>query len=255
MQSNLFTIAVIVVLVFSSAQTLKFTNVDQNSLEFTYQVFKVVEGLFDVTIEGTIERENLESNKLGAFVNIAGKTFPILQSMGLTEHKLEFTERFPYDLGWINGSYGFTFEFYIGWYVTNGSAQDYEYLNVSYVPYLRGEGSLFLDADTWAYEFDASFFSKYVNIKIPISTQLNFDKNVEFCYDGNANITDPTLLVTFDTKVKSCIADMALNIFERDFRYECGFGSPILIPLYNRTDVPATFYNLITRTCITFYSS
>lgn len=37
------------------------------------------------------------------------------------------------------------------------------------------------------------------------------------------------------------------------FDYECNFGSPITIPIYNYTDVPVEYYNLLSRTCVTLY--
>jgi hypothetical protein len=256
MQSNLVTFAAIFVLMFASTQAFQLTANSVNDIRFTHDIFKIIEGIADITFEGKLNTEDNESNKLGAFLNIAGKTFPIIESMGLTEQKLEFTEKWCYDYGFVTGCSGFTFEFFIGWYVTNGTAVDYESLNVTYVPYVRGEGEVFVDADTWAYQFDSDFSSRFVNIHAPISTQLNFNKDVEFCYDGNAIITDPGILVTFETKVKSCQADMADNVMHpTDFDYSCDFGSPIVIPILNYTDTAKTYYNIISRTCLTLHKN
>ena len=256
MQSRLLVIATILLLSFSYSHSFEMTANSPNDLKFTQDIFQLIEGVAQITMEGKINSDDTEMNKLGAFLNIAGKSIPLLESMGLTEQKLEFIEKWCYNYAFFSGCTGFTFEFYVGWRVTNGTAQDYEYLNVTYVPYVRGDGQVYIDLDTWAYEFDGIFKSQFANIYAPISTQFNFAKDIEFCYDGNAVIQDPNLLVTFETKVKSCQADMADNIMHpSDFGYTCTLGSPIVIPIINATESHNTYYNILSRTCLTLHKS
>jgi len=252
MQSNLFKVVLVIVFTLSYVSAMQITPHNKNNVEFSHEIMQGLAGLIDITLEGKIDHDDMNSNKLGAFVNIAGRAFPILESMGITEKSLEFTEKSCYDLGWVSGCGGFTFEFYIGWHVTNGTAKDYEFLNVTYVPYVSGVGSIFASAETWVFKFQTNLGSRFVDIKVPISTQLNFAKDIEYCYDGNAEIYDPTALFTFEATVKSCRADMADNIYNPSrFDYDCAYGSPIILPLVNITNPDVLYYNLLTKNCIT----
>lgn len=254
MQSNLLVILLVALCMVSAATGMTIVPKQGNGLQFSHEIVELFSGLLEVTLEGEIDSDNLDSNQLGAFIKVAGQTFPILESMGITKKSLQFTEEKCWNLGWVYGCAGFNFEFYIGWFVSNGTARDYEYLNVTYVPYVKGEGNLFANVETWPLKFETDFSSRFVNINIPISTQLNFKNNIEYCYDAGALIADPSLLFTFETTVKSCTADMADNIFHPgQFDYACSYGSPILVPIIDRTDVPVQFYNLLKRTCFTLY--
>lgn len=201
--SHLLACLVIIAALFSSGNCFKMVPKDQNNIEFSHDGIKLLAGLIDLTLEGKINPQDLERNTLGAVVKIFGHSFPILKSFGLTEKKLEFQEEKCFDLGFVTGCAGFKFEFYIGWVVANGTAEDYNYLNVTYVPFVRGEGGVYLSAETWILKFTSNADSKFVTIKVPISTQLNFHDDVQFCYDANSEIIDPSILATFETTVKS----------------------------------------------------
>lgn len=256
MQSNLLCAFVIMLAIMAGTNAFEFTVKDINNVEFSQSAIEVVQGLIDITLKGKIDHENIANNKLGAFVEIAGKAFPILESFGLNEDKLEFTEKYCWDQGFVSGCTSFTFEFYIGWYVTNGTAKDYQYLNVTYVPYIRGEGSVSANAAAWMLQLSANGNSRFVNIETPISNQINFNSTVQYCYGAITKIIDPSFLFTVQTAVKSCEADMAQNIIYNPgtFQYACAFGSPIVIPVVNYTDTPVTYYSLVARTCITLYT-
>ena len=255
MQSHLLTIALIVVFMVSATSSMTITAVNKNNLEFSHDIVELVSGLLEVSLEGNIDSEDYTNNKLGAFLKVAGQTFPILQSMGITEKSLQFSEQFWFDWGNLKGCAGFRFEFYIGWFVTNGTAQDYQFLNVTYVPYVRGEGNVYGNLESWALKFSTNLGSTFVNIKVPISTQLNFNNAVQYCYVGNAFIVDPSILFTFETTVKSWEADLADTIYDPShLDYYCNYGSPILVPIFNRTNPPSQYFNLVTRTCINIYT-
>lgn len=255
MQSRLLTCIIVALVLICATKAMTITPKNKNNIEFSHDIMKLVTGLLEVSLDGSIDAENSQNNKLGAFVKIAGKAFPIFESLGLTEEKLEFTEKYCYNYGYVSGCAGFTFEFYIGWYVTNGTAQDYQFLNVTYVPYVRGEGNLFGNAETWITKFSTNFGSRFVHIRVPISTQLNFASSVQFCYAANTFIYDPSLLFVFESTVKSCEADVADTVYDPShLDYSCNYGSPIVVPIVNQTVVPVQFYQLLPRTCITFYS-
>jgi hypothetical protein len=203
MQSHLFKITLVIVFVLGMVSSLQINPQSKNDVQFSHSLIETLAGIVDLTFEGEFDPENLQANHLGAFVRIADQIFPIFESMGLTEKHLEYSEKFCYDYGWLSGCTGFTFEFYIGWHVDNGTFKDFEYLNVTYVPYVRGVGTVFLTAETWALKFQTDLASRFVNIEVPISTQMNFYQAIQFCYDGNAEIYDPTVLFTFETSVKS----------------------------------------------------
>lgn len=203
MQSNLLIVTLAVLCLLAPASSMNIDVSNLNNIEFNHDVLKVLSGILDVTMEGSIDAENGKVNKLGAFLKFAEYAFPIVETFGVTEKKLEFTEKFTYDWGFVSGEYGFTFEFYIGWHVTNGTAKDYEFLNVTYVPYVRGEGSIFGNAESWSLKGDIHMKSDFVNIQSPISTQFNFKDDIQFCYDANAKIIDPSLNSQFTATVKS----------------------------------------------------
>lgn len=253
MQSNLLVVLLIAVCFASFANSFELESKSKNEVKFSQEILQVVAGILDVTLEGTINTDDTDKNTLGAFVNIAGKAFPIFRSMGLTEEKLEFTEKSCWDWGWNSGCAGFQFEFYIGWEVVDGNARDFEFLNVTYVPYVLGSGGLFVNTESWAIKFDGDVGSKFVDIRVPIGTQFNFKNNLEFCYDANAYITDPSITITFTSTVKSCEADMAENIIAERWNYACSYGSPIEVVIVNSTDIPVSFTNLVRRNCITLY--
>ena len=187
----------------TSSYSMTITPVDKNNLEFSHEIMELASGLLGISLEGNIDSQDNQNNKLGAFLKIAGQTFPILQSIGVTEKSLQFTEQFCFNWENLKGCAGFRFEFYIGWFVTNGTARDYEYLNVTYVPYVRGEGNVFGNLESWALKFTTNLGSTFVNIKVPISTQLNFKNAVQYCYVGDCFIVDPSILMTFEASVKS----------------------------------------------------
>lgn len=253
MQSNLLVVLLIALCFASFTYSFELESKSRNEVKFSQDILQVVAGILDVTLEGTINTDDTDKNTLGAFINIAGKAFPIFRSMGLTEEKLEFTEKSCWDWGWNSGCAGFVFEFFIGWEVVDGNAVDFEFLNVTYVPYVRGDGSLFTNTESWALKFDGDIGSKFVDIKVPVGTQINFKNNLEFCYDANSLITDPSIIITVTSTVKSCVADMADNIIRDRFIYDCSYGSPIEIVVVNSTNLPVTFTNLVKKNCIVLY--
>lgn len=253
MQSNLLVAILVALCLATAAYGFELKSKSKNEVKFSHEILEVVAGILDISLQGTINTDDSEKNTLGAFVNIAGKTFPLFQSMGLTEKKLEFSEKSCWNWGWNQGCFGFQFEFYVGWEIVDGNAKDFQFLNVTYVPYVTGEGGLFVNSESWAIKLDGDLNSKFVNIRVPIGTQFNFANNLQFCYDANAYIIDPSLIMSFTSSVKSCQADMAENIIQETFEYACSYGSPIEVVIVNNTNVPVTFYSLIGRQCITLY--
>lgn len=254
MQSKLLVFVILFTTLMASVSAMEIRPKSKNEIQFSHELLEVLAGVIDVTLEGQFDLENLEANKLGAFLKIAGKTFPILESSGLTKNGLQFKEEYCWEWGFLTGCAGFTFEFYIGWYISDGTAEDYNFLNVTLVPFVQGEGSMYTNIETWPMKFSGDFASRFVNIDFPISNQLNFKDDVEFCYDANTEVIEPTLVLKFTGTVKSCRADMADNIYHPgQFDYKCDYGSPIVVPVINNTDVPIQYYNLLSRTCLTLY--
>ena len=141
---------------------------------------KVFGDIIGLSFDGKVDLDNMDKNKLAAVLNIAGTTFPLLETMGLTEASYKFVEKYCWSTGLIHGCAGVNFEFYLGWYIGDKTSVDFEFLNVTFVPYIRGEGNLFANLESWFTKFSGDFYSKFVNIESPFSTQTNFKKDIEF---------------------------------------------------------------------------
>eukprot|EP00344_Euplotes_crassus_P004200 CAMPEP_0196994668 /NCGR_PEP_ID=MMETSP1380-20130617/927_1 /TAXON_ID=5936 /ORGANISM="Euplotes crassus, Strain CT5" /LENGTH=208 /DNA_ID=CAMNT_0042410105 /DNA_START=143 /DNA_END=769 /DNA_ORIENTATION=- len=202
---------------------------------------------------GKLDTQNFDVNSLEAVMNIADKSFPILKTMGLTERSFKFTEQYCWGQGLFSGCSGFEFEFFLGWRIGNKTTKDFEFFNITIIPYVRGEGRLFTNFESWFTKFSADFASRFINIQMPTSNQWNFKDNVEYCFDANSFVEDPLVLLTLEATVKSCEADMTHNFAHPGtFDYTCSYGSPLGLTLMNNTEtIDHQYVNLVPRKCIT----
>ena len=123
--------AVLIVACFATLQTKE----ENGQIKFNLDVHK--ESPIGVYLEGTIDPRQESNNKIQAFIKIANKYIPFLESLASSSKELKYERYWYYRNGAIDIEFYWYFQLIIGWRVQPG-AYSQNFYEVTYTPYIWG---------------------------------------------------------------------------------------------------------------------
>lgn len=155
---------------FTEDQMIKF-NFDTNE-----------EQPFGVFLKGQLDPKNNENNKIQAFLKLANKYIPILESLQGMKQGLKWERYWNIRFAGVNLLVHGYFQLYIGWAVNPGTYTG-DRFDVQYIPYVWGATYGVTNGTTFLANGTAGAGVRYVFAYAPISLQLF--RSGKVCFQGS----------------------------------------------------------------------
>lgn len=201
--------------------------------------------------EGQIDPRDEKMNKITAFLRLANKYIPILESLAGKETGLKYerTYRFAF-LGAVVDVYTY-FQLIVGWKVSPGGYTT-DRFDVTYTPFVWGGTLLRFNGTSILAMGSTEMGLQYVLAYTPISLQLY--RAGKICFQGSYRVEAVNFLHKLYAALTECHDEVLDDIIVQHIvlNFTCSAVRPVNITLYNINFTNAIAGDFVPQTCINF---
>ena len=200
---RLFLLVIFIAACFATLQTKE----ENGQIKFSLDVHQDTPmGLY---LEGIIDPRQETNNKIQAFIKIANKYIPFLESLASSNKEIRYQTQWSYNLGAFKVNFYYNFFLIVGWKVRQGLSND-NFYEVTYIPYVWSGGQ---EEDS----LNGTFFQIYEQTGLllafayaPIGVTLYREGRA--CFKGNYTAMPVSLRTDLSISLLGCQAEIVDEI-------------------------------------------
>jgi len=234
------------IIAFSCAMTA-YQNEDK--IKFNYDVH---EGLpFSIFVEGELDPKNEQNNKIQAFLRLANKYIPILESLAGKENELKWERYWRIQFAGVDVDvYGY-FQLIVGWRVNPGGYTQ-DRFDVTYYPFVWGGTYGSVNGTTWLAVGSAEAGLRYVFAYAPISLQLYSSGRV--CFQGSYVVEPVHFRSHLFAALTECHDEIIDEVLDGHFLpvWKCNLTAPVNVTVFDVNFTDPFTGDFLPQTCFDF---
>jgi hypothetical protein len=219
---------------------------EDKSIKFNYDVH---EGLpFSIYMEGELDPKNEQNNKINAFLRLANKYIPILESFAGKENNLKWEQTWVISFAGVNLDVYAYFQLIVGWRVNPGGYTS-DRFDVTYYPFVWGGTYGRLNGTTWLAVGSSETGLRYVYAYAPISLQLFSTGRV--CFQGSYVVEPVHLYSHLFAALTECHDEILDDLLDNRsiFDWTCNFTAPVNTTVVDANLTDSFTGDIIGQTC------
>ena len=222
---------------------------EDKMIKFNYNLHQ--DSPFGLVMEGLINPQNEDMNKIQTFLKLADQYIPVLETIGKADNELTWSRDWYINFAGVNLVVHGYFQLIVGWKVTPGGYYS-DRFDVVYTPFAWGASYGRVNGTTWLAEGRTWLAFHYVDASAPISVQLY--KSGKVCFQGSYSLEPVALKQHLEAGLRQCSDEILDDLIEGGsiFDWTCDMVDPV-----NNTIWDANFTDRITgdflpQTCFDF---
>ena len=202
-------------------------------------------------VEGSINPRNDEQNKIQAFLKLANKYIPILESLGSSNNELKWERYWRVQFAGVNLDVFAYFQLIVGWKVNPGGYTT-DRFDVTYTPFVWGGTYGSINGTTWPAIGSTDAGLQYVYSYAPISVQLY--KQGKICFQGTYVIEPVMFRNHLFAALNECHDEILTDLIDGTSwpNWRCNFTAPVNITVWDINFTNRMAGDFIPLTCFEF---
>lgn len=224
------------------------TYVEDKKIKFNYDVHKDLP--LSLYVEGELDPRNENMNRIQAFLKLANKYIPILESLAGKQNDLKWERRWSIQFAGVNLDVYAYFQLMVGWKVNPGNYTMGRF-DVTYYPFVYGTTFGRVNGTTWLAVGSTEVGLLYVLAYTPISLQLY--NSAKVCFQGSYVVEPVRLRQHLFAALTECHDEVLDDIISgHPFDWKCNLTAPVNITIWDMNFTNMITGDFIPQTCIQF---
>jgi len=208
------------------------------------------DALFGIHMNGVLDPQSQQRNKINAFLKLANQYIPILETISDSDKGLTIEKNFNIQFAGVDLDVYFYFQFIIGWRVKPGASSE-NFYEVSYTPFYLGTTATRFNGTTFPVAGSVRALLQFAHGYMPIS--LTLYKEGRVCFSARI-VEEPIHLQSrLMGALNECRAEIIDEIINQEpIHLNCNFTAPVNMTVFDRNFTNYISYDIIGETCIGF---
>jgi hypothetical protein len=220
---------------------------EEKVIKFNYDLQESLP--FSIYVDGQLDPRNEENNKIQAFLRLAGKYIPILESLSGKNNELKWERDWNINfLGVSLNIHGY-FQLIVGWRVNPGGYTQ-DRFDVTYYPFVWGGTAASTTGNATLVSGEARVWLRYAYAYAPISLQLFSSGKV--CFQGSYVVEPVHLKNHLYVALQECHDEIIDEVISGHFLpvWKCNAVAPVNVTAIDVNLTDEYKGDIIAQTCI-----